>query len=231
MKTVSTTATSSSVTLNGLQPNTLYYVSVQAIAVNSADNSLISIPRSGRTAIPANDETATNLQNWLDEMQTVTQNMLTVLPQLETTELNSKDRMRLNGSGVRRYGFIKKTLDVSGEFPQFWPAFGDGWNELNDMVQEIEVLRNLMVWARWVARVSQDLFLITSDSAFRLAGSYYASAHDGARRKNPEAQQVYAILKSFWNRPRKPSAEPTEVIEVVVEEPVEVPEAEGQNAE
>ena len=156
------------------------------------------------------DNATTYLQTWLEEQQIMFQNFAELVPQLETTELSSADRMRLNGSGVRRYGFIEKTADVAGDFPQFWPAIVDDTGKLKEMVGEIEVLRNLFVWFRYLARVVQDLLLLSGDEAFRLSGSYYTAARDGARRKNPEAQQVYDMLRLFWKRPRRTSEEPTE---------------------
>ena len=53
--------------------------------------------------------------------------------------------MRLNGSGVRRYGFIGNISDVEEDYPQFWPALGVGGEELKTMLREIEVFRNLLV--------------------------------------------------------------------------------------
>ena len=210
VNTVTVDETLAEVTLNGLQANTTYYVSVKAIGSGVHLDSPFSVAQSAVTGVVPNSETVTHYQSWLDELQTVTQNFFPLLPQLETTELNSRARMRLNGSGVRRYGFIEKTLDVSGEFPQFWPAFGNGREGLQELVSEIEVLRNLLVWARWCARVVQDLLLIAGDDAFRVAGSYYATARDGARRMNPEAQQVFQMLQLFWNRRHRTTDEPTE---------------------
>ena len=198
------------VTLNELLPNTTYYISVKTLGNGTSIDSPFSAAQSATTGISTSDETVLNLQSWLDGLQSVTRDFSAILPQIENTELNSTDRMRLNGSGVRRYGFIEKTLDVSGEYPQFWPAFGDGRDELTMMVREIEVLRNLLVWFRWGARVVQDLLLIAGDDAFRIAVSYYTTAREGAKRKNPEALQVFQMLQLFWKRRRSIVEEPTE---------------------
>jgi len=160
-------------------------------------------------APPAGNTTATFLQTWLDELQILFKNFSGLVPQLENTELNTADRRRLLGSGVRRYGFIEKVLEVSAEFPQIWPAFGIGKKELNESVQEIDVLRNLFVWFRFAARTVQDLLLIAGDDAFRAAGAYYTSAREGARRKDTEATQVFEMLRLFWKRPRRSNGEPT----------------------
>ena len=114
-------------------------------------------------------------------------------------------------SGVRRYGFIEKTADVAVDYPQIWSGIVGGTSKLQELVGEIEVLRNLLIWFRYLSRVVQDLLLLSGDEAFRLAGSYYAAARDGARRKNPEAVQVYEMLRLFWKRRRRTTEEPTEM--------------------
>jgi len=139
---------------------------------------------------PVGNNPTTFLQTWFEEQQIMFNNFAELVPQLATTELSSADRMRLNGSGVRRYGFIEKTADVAGEFPQFWPAIVGDTGKLKELVGEIEVLRNLFVWFRYLSRVVQDLLLLSGDEAFRLSGAYYAAARDGARRKNPERYYI-----------------------------------------
>jgi len=92
----------------------------------------------------------------------------------------------------------KKTAEVAGEFPQFWPTFETDEKALRERVREINVLRNLLVWFRFASQIVGDLLLIAGDDAFRMAGSYYATARDGARRKNPDAVQMFEMLRLFW---------------------------------
>ena len=164
-----------------------------------------------KAAPPADNSTATFLQTWLDELQIMFDNFSEIVPELSNTVLDTTDRRRLLGSGVRRYGFIEKTVDVAGEFPQFWPSFVTDGEKLKELVHEIEVLRNLLVWFRYASRIVGDLLLVAGDDAFRLAGSYYATARDGARRQIPEAVQVFQMLQLFWRRRRRTSSsdEPT----------------------
>ena len=160
-----------------------------------------------KAAPPAGNSTATFLQTWLNELQVMFENFSEIVPELGNTVLDTTERRRLLGSGVRRYGFIEKTTDVAGEFPEFWPVFVTDTGELKERVDEIEVLRNLLVWFRYASRIVGDLLLVAGDDAFRLAGSYYATARDGARRKVPEAMQVFQLLQLFWKRPRRTSTE------------------------
>jgi len=194
-------------TVTGFDPNTTYYVRVRAFAgpEESSDYSVaVKVTTPGETE----SDTATLMQNWLVEQQIGFQNTAALVPQLGNTELNTDDRRRLNGSGVRRYGFIEKTADIARDFPQIWPRLVEDTGKLHELVEEIEVFRNLLIWFRVSSRVVQDLLLIAGDDAFRLAGAYYAAAQDGARRKNPEAQKVYEMLKLFWRKKRRKPKEP-----------------------
>jgi len=161
---------------------------------------------------PGVNEIAQFLQTWLEEQQIMFQNFAELVPQLDNTVLDTTDRRRLNGSGVRRYGFIEKVIEVAGEYPQFWPAFVEDGDvkQFGGLVKEIDVLRNLSIWFQFSDRVVQDLLLLAGDEAFRWAGLYYTTARDTARRKIPEAMQVYEKLRLFWNKRRRTNGEPTE---------------------
>jgi hypothetical protein len=202
-------APGASTTLSGIKPDTMYHIKVKALAFEGDTDSEFSLPYLVRSGIATGNETAMQLQNWLADEQSLFQNFATLLPQLETTELNTAARMRLLGSGVRRYGFIEKVFEVSQDYPQFWPPFGAGKDELNEAMKEIDVLRNLLVWFRYAGRVVQDLLLLAGDEAFRVSGAYYTLARDGARRRNPEAQKVFEMLQLFWQRPRRKKGTPT----------------------
>ena len=206
-------AATTSWNISGLKAETTYYLRITAVGVglylNSGFSNAPPVTTLADGAAGTGNDTVANLQNMLAEMQTVFQNASAIVPQLETTELNTAQRRRLLGSGVRRYGFIEKVYEVSGEFPQFWPPFGEGRDELNEYVREIDVLRNTLVWLRVAARIVQDLLLIAGDNAFRVAGTYYAFARTGARQRNPDALQVFQLLQLFWRRRHRTSEEPT----------------------
>jgi len=207
-------ATATSWNIDGLNANTTYYIRVMATGVGAHGNSGFSNVQSIKTLNDGpggmGDGIVGDLQTWLAELQTGFQNMAALIPQLENTVLDTTDRRRLLGSGVRRYGFIEKVLEVAGEYPQFWPGVFEDEARLRERVAEIDVLRNLLVWFRYATRIVGDMLLIAGDDAFRIAGSYYATARDSARRKLPEAIQVFQLLQLFWRRRRRMMDEPTE---------------------
>ena len=169
-----------------------------------------SLAPQAKTTPPAGNNTTTFLQTWLDELNIMFENFSELVPELDNTVLDTTERRRLLGSGVRRYGHIEKVFEVSQEFPQFWPAFvGD--ESLGKRVREIDALRNLTILFQFYARVTGDMLLLAGHDAFRMANSYYTTVRDAARRGGtPEAAQVFERLQLFWRRPRRANSEPTE---------------------
>jgi hypothetical protein len=207
-----------SYTVSGREPDTSYFVRVKSYPNlpgddTASDYSSIQSIRTLSSATggsPGGDgSVVSSLQNWLAEEKILFQNVTSYLPLGDFT-VTSLGRRRLQGSGIKRYGFIDKVSDTAAEYPQFWPASMDLQDKLKDRLREIEALRNLMVWLRYVLRVASDLFLITSDDALRIVNTYYATVRAAARNNVPEAMQVFQILESFHKRPRKNSGDPTQ---------------------
>jgi hypothetical protein len=208
-----------SYTVGGRKSNKTYYVRVKSYpnlpgndtasdySGVQAVRTLLQMPG---TAPEGDDSTASQLQNWLDNLESEFGDMTSLVPELGNTWLNTMDRRRLLGSGIKRYGLIEKVVEVSGQFPQFWPPAGEGKSELDEFVSRIDVLRNLLVWLRMATRVVGDLLLIAGNDAFRVSGVYYGTVRENARRRNPDAVQLYQMLRQFWKRPRRNSGSPTQ---------------------
>jgi hypothetical protein len=209
-------APGTSYTVPGREPDTIYYVRVKSYPNLPGDDTAsdYSATQAVRTLADVSGETpnlddVTQLQEWLNDLQMMNKVIFHNLPDFANAALSPKERRRSLSSGVRRYGFIDKVSDTAVAYPEFWPADIAGLDDMKAMMREIEVLRNLMILFRKLARLAEDRFLTLSNEAFLLANAYYASVRIAARRKNLDAEQVFQMLRSFWLRPRKNSGTPT----------------------
>ena len=210
--TLNADAAATSWNVTGLEANTTYFIRVMTTGTGANGNSAFSNVQSIRTLSDGSitvDDLADGLQHWLDNLQTITQGFSAAIPQLENTVLSSAERRRLLGSGVRRYGYIDKVSDTAEAYPQFWPAFQEP-EKLKDLIREIEVLRNLLIYFESGSRTVLDLLLTVGNNAFRLANMYYASVRTAARQQVPDAEAVFDMLRLFWKRRRRITDEPTE---------------------
>jgi len=118
---------------------------------------------------------------------------------MDVFTMTDAQRSRLLGAGVRRYGFIEKTDEVSGENTQFFPGFLTH-KQLNEANLQIGTLRNLITTAQQILRIITDHYLLTSDEAFRMSRLYYISVRDAARNGIPGAHPVFNILRELFRR-------------------------------
>jgi len=115
--------------------------------------------------------------------------------------LTPAQRRRLQGAGIRRYGFISKTLEISESKMQYSPRTFDR-DALRRMVTAIDGLRSIIVTARQVIDIAEDYLFQESDDAFRAALIYYNTVRDLARHGDVGAKEVFAVLRPFFARGR-----------------------------
>ena len=123
--------------------------------------------------------------------------------------LTLAERHRLNGSGVRRLGFITKIFETAVLRPEFIPPFYDV-EVMENLSFNIEYLRNIRSLALTVDRMANDALLLSGDESFRQSLMYYNSVRDAARRNVPGAQELFKILELFFRRGKMADSEPTE---------------------
>jgi len=141
-------------------------------------------------------------------LRDINEHLATMTRYMQTEALTHAERLRLMGSGVRRYGFIDKTSDIAEDNLQFAPPFFD-LQALKDLLRVIEVLRNISVTLNQMLRINGDVLLTVSDDAFQMALAYYNTVREASRRRQPGAQAVFAVLREFFQRRRREAAEPT----------------------
>jgi hypothetical protein len=121
-------------------------------------------------------------------------------------ELTPAQRHRLLGSGIRRYGFIDKTFDVSETNMQYAPGTFDR-QRMHRLIENIENVRNIRVAVMQVLDACDDHLLQDGDDAFRIALIYYNTVRDLARHGDSGAREVFNILRPFFARSRSTNAD------------------------
>jgi len=148
--------------------------------------------------------------DYLQQLQRDLHAMLTrMTTDMQTEALTPAERRRMQGSGVRRYGFIDKTSDLAADNLQFAPPFFN-IETLKNYLRMIETLRSISVTLQQMLRIDDDVLLTVSDEAFQMALGYYNTVREASRRRQPGAQALFRELQPFFQRGRMPSAEPTE---------------------
>jgi len=136
-------------------------------------------------------------------------NLATMKNDFDNETLTPAERRRLQGSGVRRYGFIDKVSDTSAKFPEFLPPYVNQ-EIFKEKLREIEYLRNISLAIEQMLRISNDMLLEASDEAFQMALGYYNTVHEAARRRQAGAQEIFDMLRPFFAKARRTAAEPTD---------------------
>jgi hypothetical protein len=147
----------------------------------------------------------------LDEVLTQLRSTFELLGHSEDRILTmtNAQRSRLQGAGVRRYGFIDKVSDLVQENPEFLPGFISK-NDIEGLIHQIEQLRNIMATAQQILRVATDYYLLSSDEAYRLSRLYYLSVRDAAHNGILGAKSIFEMLRPLFHKTRTQREEPTE---------------------
>ena len=210
LKTISAGISQMGMTVRMLEPDTTYWVAMNAVAASPDTSSSFSVAREVKTFAATPPGIVGDLQQWLNVLEAVRQQFFTTLPELHNIDLSPGDRRRAFGSGVRRYGYIDKVSDMAQLYPQFWPAYFDDYGKLKELIREIEALRGLMVYFESGTREILDMLLAAGSEAFQIANKYYRSVRDAARENNPQARSIFRMLRLFWKQRRNGmTGEPT----------------------
>ena len=209
VRTFEANASASFLFMGGFLPGTRYYVHIMANGddVNFTDSAWSTYKYTetwesvGSGGGGGAGDASTQLQNWLVGLQNMNQSALASLPEVENGIQSPSQRRRLLGSGVRRYGYFDKISDTAIEYPQYWPLGRDESEKMKEVIREIEILRNLLIFFESGARMITDRLLVLGDEVFRIANIYYIGVREAARRQlDPDAEAVFRLVRKFWKR-------------------------------
>ena len=147
-----------------------------------------------------------NVLQIISELTGLTDNVKEIFGDHPLTPL---DRRRLNSSGIRNYGFLDKTYDLTETNMQYAPGNFDR-NKMGRSIQDIEALRNILVEVRKLEDAVSDALLVNGDKALRFALIYYNTVRDLSRHGDRGATEVFDLLRPFFKRRRTKTGEPTE---------------------
>jgi hypothetical protein len=145
----------------------------------------------------------------LVDIKTKSAALLQQLLEYHYTDLSTLERLRKQGAGTKRYGFIDRTSDIALENEEFAPRMYDA-QELKDLLRSIEQARDILSDVAQVSRSISDMLLILGDEAYQMALVYYNSLRELSRARVAGAEALYRILLPYFKKTRSNGEEPTE---------------------
>jgi len=141
----------------------------------------------------------------------ITHDLLTIIELVEeyAANLRALDRMRHNGVGMKRLGFIEAAFRISTNFPQYFPH----WLSTAKFKADIDLfnsIRSLIDACRSLEEKVWNINVESADMIYTDALEYYSQVQDAANRRIDSAESLYTELHGFFRGmgPR-PKEEPT----------------------
>jgi hypothetical protein len=163
-----------------------------------------------KTAQPATRRPDPNLPPSPEVIDSITNNILEVIDQLDsyTANLRALDRMRHNGVGLKRQGFIEAAFRLSTKFPQYFPHWLDTAKFQSDL-DLFNAIRSLVEVCRSLEEKAWNINVESSDMIYTNALEYYSQVQDAANRRIDSAESIYAELHGFFRRGPMEMDQPT----------------------
>jgi hypothetical protein len=123
--------------------------------------------------------------------------------------LRALDRMRHNGVGIHRQGFIERALLLAQENPEYLPH----WLSVQKFETDNDLfvsLRSLAAAIKQLQELSWNITVEAADMAFTDALEFYSQVQDAANRRVDAAEALYEDLHPFFRRGPLETEEPTQ---------------------
>jgi len=136
----------------------------------------------------------------------ITRDLLTIMETVEefAANLRALDRMRHNGVGMKRLGFIEAAFRISTNFPQYFPH----WLNTAKFQADINLfnsIRSLVEACRSLEEKAWNINVESADMIYTDALEYYSQVQDAANRRVDSAESLYIELHDFFRRGSMPS--------------------------
>jgi hypothetical protein len=123
--------------------------------------------------------------------------------------LRALDRMRLNGVGIKKMGFIDRAYELALENGEFLPHY----LTIERFGTDIQYFMDFRSLTDLVSQIREKLWNITiqsADIAYTDALEFYSSVREAAKRRVDAAETLHNALSVFFKRHRGETEEPTE---------------------
>ena len=122
--------------------------------------------------------------------------------------LRALDRMRHNGVGIQRQGFIERALILARENPEYLPHWLSV-QKFEDDTALFVALRALASAIKQLQELSWNITVEGADMAYTDALEFYSQVQDAANRRVDAAEALYADLHPFFRHGPREGEEPT----------------------
>jgi len=123
--------------------------------------------------------------------------------------LRALDRMRLNGVGIKKLGFIERAYELALENGEFLPHY----LTIERFGTDIQYFMDFRSLTDLVSQIREKLWNITiqsADIAYTDALEFYASVREAAKRRVDAAETLHNALSPFFKRHRGETDHETE---------------------
>jgi hypothetical protein len=115
--------------------------------------------------------------------------------------LRALDRMRLNGVGIKKLGFIDRAYEFALENGEFLPHY----LTLERFGADYEYFKDFRTLSDLVSQIKEQLWNVTiqsADIAYTDALEFYASVREAAKRRVDAAETIHNALSIFFKHHR-----------------------------
>jgi hypothetical protein len=152
-----------------------------------------------------------NPQPDIDVINMITTDLHSIIEVLDNfaANLRALDRMRHNGVGLKRLGFIEAAFRIASQFPQYYPH----WLSTAKFQADLDLfnaIRELLTACRSLEEKAWNVNVESADMIYTNALEYYAQVQDAANRRIDSAESLYAELHGFFSRGPMVTDQPTE---------------------